>query len=72
MSTSAQDRTAPETAHVVSAEQHAAELRNQSQALTAKEKLSSYMTIAAAAFGLISDGCKLFDGLDLHTATNFD
>jgi hypothetical protein len=29
------------------------------QAITAREKLSAYFTIAAAAFGLISDGCKL-------------
>jgi hypothetical protein len=26
--------------------------------MTAKEKISAYFTIAAAAFGLISDGCK--------------
>jgi hypothetical protein len=25
---------------------------------TTKEKISAYFTIAAAAFGLISDGCK--------------
>ena len=29
------------------------------QAITTKEKISAYFTIAAAAFGLISDGCKL-------------
>jgi hypothetical protein len=29
------------------------------QATTTKEKISAYFTIAAAAFGLISDGCKL-------------
>jgi hypothetical protein len=28
------------------------------QATTTKEKISAYFTIAAAAFGLISDGCK--------------
>jgi hypothetical protein len=26
---------------------------------TTKEKISAYFTIAAAAFGLISDGCRL-------------
>jgi hypothetical protein len=29
------------------------------QTTTTKEKISAYFTIAAAAFGLISDGCKL-------------
>jgi hypothetical protein len=28
------------------------------QATTAKERISAYFTIAAAASGLISDGCK--------------
>jgi len=28
------------------------------QATTTKERISAYFTIAAAAFGLISDGCK--------------
>ena len=28
------------------------------QATTTKEKISAYFTIAAAAFGLISDGCR--------------
>lgn len=29
------------------------------QATTTKERISAYFTIAAAAFGLISDGCEL-------------
>ena len=28
------------------------------QVTTTKERISAYFTIAAAAFGLISDGCK--------------
>jgi hypothetical protein len=28
------------------------------QATTTKERISAYFTIAAAAFGLISDGCE--------------
>jgi len=28
------------------------------QATTTRERISAYFTIAAAAFGLISDGCK--------------
>ena len=28
------------------------------QAATTKERISAYFTIAAAAFGLISDGCE--------------
>lgn len=32
------------------------------QATTTKEKISAYFTIAAAAFGLISDGCRLPNG----------
>jgi hypothetical protein len=34
------------------------DLGNQTDVVTAKEKISAYFTIAAAAFGLISDGCK--------------
>jgi hypothetical protein len=34
------------------------ELRVGKQVTTTKEKISAYFTIAAAAFGLISDGCK--------------
>jgi hypothetical protein len=30
------------------------------QATITKEKISAYFTIAAAAFGLISDGCKSY------------
>jgi len=43
---------------VVSADAHAADLRTEAHTLTTKENLSVYFTIAAAAFGLISDGCK--------------
>jgi len=43
---------------VVSADAHAADLRTEAHTLTTKENLSAYFTIAAAAFGLISDGCK--------------
>lgn len=45
------------TAAVVSAEGHAAQLKAEAHVLNPKEKLSAYFTIAAAAFGLISDGC---------------
>ena len=34
------------------------DLGKQTGIVTAKEKISAYFTIAAAAFGLISDGCK--------------
>ena len=34
----------------------------QPEATTTKEKISAYFTIAAAAFGLISDGCRLPNG----------
>jgi hypothetical protein len=34
------------------------ELQVGKQVTTTKEKISAYFTIAAAAFGLISDGCK--------------
>jgi hypothetical protein len=43
---------------VVSADTHVAELEAEAHTLTSKETLSAYFTIAAAAFGLISDGCK--------------
>ena len=43
---------------VVPVEERMEGLKNDSQALSAKETLSAYFTIAAAAFGLISDGCK--------------
>lgn len=38
---------------------HAAELPAETHTLTKRETLSAYFTIAAAAFGLISDGCKI-------------
>lgn len=34
------------------------ELKHETRVVSKKEALSAYMTIAAAAFGLISDGCK--------------
>lgn len=42
----------------VSIETHAAQPKAEAHILTAKETISAYFTIAAAAFGLISDGCK--------------
>jgi len=42
----------------VSAEAHANALRAEAHTMTTRESLSMYFTIAAAAFGLISDGCK--------------
>jgi hypothetical protein len=52
------ERDLQEKTPVVSAETHAADIRAEAHTLTAKETLSAYFTIAAAAFGLISDGCK--------------
>ena len=43
---------------VVSANVHAVVLRQESYHLTSKEHLSGYFTISAAAFGLVSDGCR--------------
>ena len=34
------------------------DLRTQPSGTTKKEKISVYFTIAAAAFGFVSDGCK--------------
>jgi hypothetical protein len=42
----------------ISVETHAAQLKAEAHTLTAKETVSAYFTIAAAAFGLISDGCE--------------
>lgn len=42
----------------VSVDEHTARLKAEAHTSTAKEKLSAYFTIAAAAFGLISDGCN--------------
>jgi len=33
-------------------------IKNSPQVMTSKERLSAYFTIAAAGFGMISDGCK--------------
>lgn len=43
---------------VVSVDAHAAKLKEEAHTLTTRESISMYFTIAAAAFGLISDGCK--------------
>jgi hypothetical protein len=45
---------APGSPPAVSAEDHA---RKEVRPMSNKEKLSAYFTIAAAALGLISDGC---------------
>lgn len=45
---------------LVSAEYQAEEITREAHNLTRKESMSAYFTIAAAAFGLISDGCELF------------
>ena len=47
---------APETQ--VSVDERIEGLKSDSKAQTRKERLSAYFTIAAAAFGLISDGCE--------------
>ncbi|KAF8231998.1 MFS general substrate transporter [Tricholoma matsutake] len=41
---------------VVSVDAHAAKLKEEAHTLTTRESISMYFTIAAAAFGLISDG----------------
>ncbi|EIN14188.1 MFS Git1p-like glycerophosphoinositol permease [Punctularia strigosozonata HHB-11173 SS5] len=51
---------------IVSAEQHASELQQDAHVQTRRETLSAYFTIAAAAFGLISDGYQN----NLMTMTN--
>jgi hypothetical protein len=48
----------PQDKGVVSVDTHAAKLKEGAHTLTARESLSAYFTIAAAAFGLISDGCE--------------
>ena len=44
----------------VPVEEQTGKLKTDSRAVEPREKLSAYFTIAAAAFGLISDGCKAF------------
>lgn len=51
------DSAAP-TVPRVSANEPVVKLRAEARTLTSKESLSAYFTIAAAAFGLISDGCE--------------
>ena len=45
---------------VVPVDERINDLKVDSKAMSPKEKLSAYFTIAAAAFGLISDGCGSF------------
>lgn len=54
----------PTAKEQVSAKVLAARLKQEAHTLSPKERLSAYFTIAAAAFGLISDGCKLVSGFD--------
>lgn len=44
---------------VITSEDVVQDLGKQAITTSMKEKISAYFTIAAAAFGLISDGCKL-------------
>lgn len=46
--------------HTIAVEERAADLRHNAQAVDPREKLSAQFTIAAAAAGLISDGCECF------------
>jgi hypothetical protein len=59
-------RDMQEKAAGVSAETHANALRAEAHTMTMKESLSTYFTIAAAAFGLISDGCKRVFNASTH------
>lgn len=44
--------------HVETAAKRVDSLKNDTRVVSRRESLSAYFTIAAAAFGLISDGCK--------------
>ena len=44
--------------HIDTAAKRAVSMKNDTKAVDVRESLSAYFTIAAAAFGLISDGCK--------------
>jgi hypothetical protein len=48
-----------EGVNTTSAAYHGKVLKARAQDLNEKERLSAYFTIAAAAFGLVSDGCEL-------------
>ncbi len=51
--------------HVETAEKRVDSMKNDTKAVDKRESLSAYFTIAAAAFGLISDGCKSAHNLNL-------
>lgn len=57
-STLGYSQATPDSPPTVTAEEHAAKLKREARPMSNKEKLSAYFTIAAAALGLISDGCK--------------
>jgi hypothetical protein len=55
---SREDKTQTQPEVIVTSATIVPDLGKQANIVTAKEKISAYFTIAAAAFGLISDGCK--------------
>ena len=55
---SREDKTRKQPEVILTSATVVPDLGKQANVMTAKEKISAYFTIAAAAFGLISDGCK--------------
>jgi hypothetical protein len=55
---SREDKTQKQPEVIVTSATVIPDLGKQANIVTTKEKISAYFTIAAAAFGLISDGCK--------------
>lgn len=55
---SKEDIDSPSRERVVSVDERVTSIKNDARPVDRREALSAYFTIAAAAFGLISDGCK--------------
>ena len=55
---SREDKTPKQSEVILISATAVPDLGKQANIVTTKEKISAYFTIAAAAFGLISDGCK--------------
>lgn len=60
----------PGSPPTVTAEDHAKKVKREARPMSNKEKLSAYFTIAAAALGLISDGCKKISAILIAIPTN--
>lgn len=69
---SKEDIDSPSRERVVSVDERVTSIKNDARPVDRREALSAYFTIAAAAFGLISDGCKSASIISMNLRIEID